>query len=111
MWSVATWSLIVANFYCSIGDRTKKGTMPRKKATRNRYTDGQKKQILAAAKKEGLTGARVKKLPTALRFARHSRSAERSSDRRGRHYFFRLRLARKREQTNARCLDSASNWP
>jgi len=35
--------------------------MPRKTASRRRYTDAQKKQILATAKKEGLTGAQVKK--------------------------------------------------
>ena len=35
--------------------------MPRTRASRNRHTDAQKKQILAAAKKEGLTGAQVKK--------------------------------------------------
>ena len=35
--------------------------MPGKSASRKRYTDSQKKHILAAAKKEGLTGAQVKK--------------------------------------------------
>ena len=35
--------------------------MPRKRAQRKRYTDAEKKQILATAKKEGLTGAQVKK--------------------------------------------------
>ena len=35
--------------------------MPRMRAATKRYTDTQKKQILAMAKKEGLTGAQVAK--------------------------------------------------
>ena len=35
--------------------------MPRKKRTRKRYTDARKKEILAVAKRQGLTGAEVRK--------------------------------------------------